>query len=116
MGDEVFTFDAADAIAVAEIENSALSATGASVTVARKVYDHELGRWVDPSHIIPGELCRINGIRPEPTTLNPDGVDGMTIFRIVSNDCDHDTGTSDLELNSYTLTEASAIAKLYRGR
>lgn len=116
MGDEVFTEARADAVAVVAIEDSRLSATAASVTVGRNVYDHELGRWVHPYQIVPGELCRINGIRPGADTLNPAGVDGSTIFRIVSNDYSTSSASSNLELNSYTLTEARAIANLTRKR
>lgn len=98
------------------IAESILRSTSASVTVARKVLDLYTGRYVKPFHIKPGHLCRVRGVKPTQDTLNPSGSDGSSVFRIVSNSYSTDSASSSLELNSYTITEAKAIADLVRAR
>jgi hypothetical protein len=106
-------FDAAaTTLAQERLDQSQLEASAAQATVARKVFDHYAGRWVPPYQVWPGFLCRISGVRARVDTLNPEATDGSAIFRIVSNDYSVDQGSSRLELNSYTLDEARAIANL----
>jgi hypothetical protein len=117
LGSDIWSSTAADRIGAQAIADSALRSTNASVTVARKVLDLYTGRYVKPFHIKPGHLCRVRGVRPTPDTLNPEGSsDGSSVFRIVSNTYSSESASSSLELNSYTVTEAKAIAELIRAR
>ncbi len=111
LGGSVFDAEAATR-AASVISDSKLQAAAARVTVSRKVFDHYTGRWVNPYKILPGYLCRVTGARSRHDTLNSQVVDGAAVFRVASNDYSADTGASQLELNSYTVTEARAIADL----
>ena len=94
----------------ARLAQSELEAGTAQVTVARKVYDHYTGRWVEPFQILPGYMCRVAGAPRRDDYLNEDQPDGACIFQIVSNDYSATSGSSRLELNSFTVDERRALA------
>jgi len=112
VGSRTWTADAT-ALAAGDISDSQLAATSATVNVAGKVLDTFTGRYVKPFQILPGYVCRVTGVRVQADTLNtgyqPDAAD----FRVVSNDYSESSGTSALELNSYTVDEARALATVY---
>lgn len=84
------------------------------LTVAGSVLDTTWGRRVKPWEIIPGELIRVRGVLPHVNALNPDGRDGITIFRIMAVTFRASTATAELELDSDPLTVTQAIADLTR--
>lgn len=105
----------ADRLGTATIEQSYLTANAAKARVSRKVKDNLTGRLVEPYMIRPGYLCRVRGKRPESVdALNPSLTTDSTVFRIASTSYRHSQGAVDLELNAYSLTEASAISSLAR--
>jgi hypothetical protein len=83
-----------------------------TLTIARRIYDHERGRMVDPWEIRPGNLIRVRGITPNPNSLNATIRDGVTVFQIVAKDYDTTSAASTLELDSYSPTVARALAAL----
>jgi hypothetical protein len=94
------------------LDEKELEAGTAQATVARKVFDHFTGRWVEPYNVLPGYLCRIAGVPPREDALNVGQVDGACIFKIVSNEFSTSSASSRLELNAYTVDERRAIANL----
>lgn len=87
-----------------------------TLTVARPILDRDRGTMVMPWEIKPGTLIRIRGIAPNANSLNVTTRDGVTVFRIVGVDFDASTATAQLELDSYPLTVARALAKLAKKR
>ena len=65
-----------------------------------------------PYQVLPSYLCRISGVRVQQDTLNSGDQPDAAIFRIVTNDYSADSDASSLELNSYTIDEARAIANV----
>ena len=98
--------------ATSHLEGSKLRASAAQATVARRVYDHFTGRWVQPWKVLPGYLARVSGVRARVGTLNDGATPESVTFRVVSNDYSVAAGASQLELNSYTVDEARALAQL----
>lgn len=114
VGHREWLVDAA-ALAAAAVTDSQLAATSATVGVAGRILDNFTGRWVKPFQVMPGYLCRVAGVRVQTDTLNTGYQPDAAVFRVVTNDYSADSGTSKLELNSYTLDESRAIALLSQG-
>lgn len=103
----------AEAAATLFLDANAAPPNAGTITVVEPVLDLMTGRWVHPSQVLPGQLCRVRGVQPQPDTLNPEAKqDGVTIFRIVSNTHDVDAGASTLELDTPVLDTDRAIADL----
>lgn len=84
------------------------------ITIARPITDLVLGRQVMPWELVPGKLIRVRGVRPTVDTLNPVGRNGVTIFRVKSVEFHASSGAADLELDTYTLSTARALAARLR--
>jgi len=87
-----------------------------TLTVASLIFDRLSGRWIPPSFIRAGGLIQVRGVQATPDALNANSPDGVTVFRIVSTEYDADAGVCKLELDSYTLAQANAIAALANAR
>lgn len=87
-----------------------------SLTVSRPVLDMDRGRYVMPWEIRPGALIRVSNVLPRIDSLNPTGRDGITVFKIAAVDFNASSATATLELDSYPLTVARAIAELSKRR
>lgn len=83
------------------------------LTIARPILDIDGGRMVMPWEIRPGYLIRVRGIAAKPGNLNATTRDGLTIFRIVSVEYSA-AGVAVLELDTYSNTEARALADLQK--
>lgn len=87
-----------------------------TLTVARPILDNDTGRMVQPWEIVPGGLIRVRGVNPRVDALNPDGRDGITIFRVISTEFNTDQASASLELDSYNRTIARQLAGLTTAR
>jgi hypothetical protein len=116
LGDEVWSPSMADRRGSSFLDAHAAAPNAGTLRVARRVFDRETGRWVAPWAIRAGELVRVRGVQPLPGSLNRETPDGLTVFRIVSVDFDADDAAATLELDTYTLTERRALARLMRLR
>jgi hypothetical protein len=87
-----------------------------TLIVARPILDLTSGRTVMPWEIRPGNLIRVRGVLPRVDALNATARDGVTIFRVVAAEFRASSATATLELDSYPLTVARALAKLAKGR
>jgi hypothetical protein len=83
-----------------------------TLTISRPIYDHQLGRMVEPWEIRPGNLIRVRGITPNTNSLNVTDSDGVTVFRIVAVDYDTGSASASLELDSHPLSVERALANL----
>jgi hypothetical protein len=83
-----------------------------TLTIARPILDRTDGKMAMPWEILPGELIRVRGVRPSIDSLNATDRDGVTVFRIVGTDFRASDAAATLELDSYPLTTARALAKL----
>jgi hypothetical protein len=104
----------AHALGESMLETSHLRSLSAQIEVERPVYDYFTHSWVGPDEIKSGYLCRVPGVRPDdPDTLNRGGSgQDSTVFRIVTSDFNVEERRASLDLNSYTVTEARALAAL----
>jgi hypothetical protein len=87
-----------------------------TLTVARPIVDLIGGGMVQPYEIRPGNLIRVRGVLPRVDSLNAQERDGLTVFRIIGMQYRASSGTAELELDSYPLTIAQALAALKRGK
>lgn len=87
-----------------------------TLTIARPVVDLVAGGMAQPYEIRPGSLIRVRGVLPRVDNLNATDRDGLTVFRIVGVTYRASDATAQLELDSYPLTVAQALAALKRGR
>lgn len=86
------------------------------LTLARQILDYDKGMLVDPWAVRPGGLIRVRGVSPEPNALNPDGRDGVTIFRVVAVTFRASDGTAELELDTDAYSTSQALANLQNRR
>lgn len=87
-----------------------------TLKVARPILDNLTGRMVMPWEILPGHLIRVQGVQPRVDALNPDGRDGVTIFKIVAVDFDTTGAAATLELDAQPRSVAAALARLHGKR
>lgn len=87
-----------------------------TLTIDRPILDRDTARMVAPWEILPGQLIRVHGVLPRVDALNAVARDGVTVFRIVAVEYSVDRATARLELDSYPVTVARALADLLRPR
>jgi hypothetical protein len=87
-----------------------------TLTISRPILDIEMGRQVMPWEIRPGNLIRVRNVLPRVDSLNASARDGVTIFKIAAVEFNAGTAAATLELDSYPLTVARAIANLSKRR
>lgn len=85
-----------------------------TLTIARPIADLQAGRMVSPWEIRPGTLIRVRGVLPRVDPLNATARDGVTVFRVVAVDYNQGSNSASLELDSYPLSVARAIARANR--
>jgi hypothetical protein len=85
-----------------------------TLTITQPTMDLVLGWKIQPWEIRPGNLIRVRGVNPHIDPLNATDRDGSTVFRVVSVEYDTATASATLELDSYSVTTAAAIARARR--
>jgi hypothetical protein len=114
LGDEVGSASNANAAADTFLSEHAGPYSVGTLTVARPIMDIN-GRTVMPWQIVPGKLIRVRGIEASHQITGAATWDGITVFRIVSVECNSD-GVATLELDMFTQTEARAMWVLAKKR
>jgi hypothetical protein len=114
LGDEAGSTAAAQQAAEQFLAEHTHPPNAGRLTIARPILDRDTGRMVQPWEIRPGHLIRIRGILPSVDSLNATTRDGTTVFKIASAEYAAATAAATLELDSYSLTTARAIADLQR--
>lgn len=112
MGDETGT--AAGAIRAADqflLEHAAPVNAG-RVQVTQPILDILGGRMVSPWEIRPGSLVRVRGVESQTDSLNSNGRDGLTIFKIAAMTYEASSATATLDLDTFAPTVARRIAQL----
>lgn len=84
------------------------------LVVTRPIVDYQTGRMVQPWEIRPGNLVRVRGVESYPDSLNPDGRDGLSIFRIAATSYSAADAAATLDLDSYAPSVARAVAAIVR--
>lgn len=92
--------------------NHAVPMNQGTLTVARPIMDLQAGRSVQPWEIKPGTLIRVRNVLPRIDTLNATGRDGITVFRVAAVEFNAGSCSATLELDSYPMTVARAVAQL----
>jgi len=87
-----------------------------TLTIASRIRDLVTGRMVEPWEIQPGELIRVRGVESYPDALNASSNDALTVFRIWSTTHSSDSGSVQLELDTYSRSEWNALARLANAR
>lgn len=114
LGDDVGTSANADRAGDQWLAERSTPPNAGRLTIARPIYDATAGRMVQPWEIRPGNLIRVRGVLPRPDALNASTRDGVTVFRIVSTEFDSGSASAVLELDSYSVSTARAIADTQR--
>jgi hypothetical protein len=96
------------------LADHASTGNAGTLTIARPVLDRDTGRMAQPWEIRPGHLVRVRGVMPRVDSLNTNTRDGVTIFRVVSTEYRQSDNAVQLELDSYSRTQAQALAELAR--
>jgi hypothetical protein len=110
LGDEVGTSANADRAGDQWLAERAAPPNAGRLTIARPIFDATWGRMVQPWEILPGQLIRVRGVLPRTDALNATTRDGVTIFKIASVEYGTDSASAVLELDSYALSTARALA------
>jgi hypothetical protein len=116
LGDEVG--NATNAVQVGDqfLAEHAVPLNTGSLTVSRPITDFQTGRQVMPWEIRPGHLIRVRDVMPRVDALNPNGRDGVTIFRVAGVEFNAAQASATLELDTYPATVARAVANLSKNR
>lgn len=83
-----------------------------TITVSRPIMDLQAGRAVQPWEIKPGHLIRVRNVLPRIDTLNATDRDGVTVFKVAAVEFSAGSCSASLELDSYPMTVARAVAEL----
>ncbi|MDP9145668.1 MAG: hypothetical protein M3N43_13430 [Actinomycetota bacterium] len=110
LGDDIGTSANADRAGDQWLAERASPPNAGRLTIARPIRDLVTGRMAMPWEIAPGQLVRVRGVLPRIDSLNATARDGVTIFRIVSVEYDTSSAAATLELDSYALSTARALA------
>lgn len=100
LGDEVASLDGAETAGDQFLGEHATSPVAGRLTIARRIFDADAGRWVDPWEIRPGYLIRVRGLEPKVSALSATARDGSTTFKIVATDYSVSEAAVQLELDS----------------
>lgn len=112
LSDEVGSSANATQVGANFLAEHAAAPNAGRLTIARPVRDLITGRVVMPWEIHPGELIRVKGILPHSDTLNMTTRDGVTTFKIAATEFRASSAAATLELDSYPLSTARALADL----
>lgn len=116
LGDEIGSLANAQRAGDQFLAEHAAAPNAGRLTIGRAVLDRIAGRMVQPWEIRPGHLIRGRGILPRGDALNASTRDGVTVFRVVSRTFTASRGVAELELDTYSLSTAQALATLQRQR
>lgn len=83
-----------------------------TLIVARPIYDLAYGRMVWPEEIKAGELIRVRDVMPRSAGLTATGRDGISVFRIASKEYAAPAASARLDLDTYSLSTARALAEV----
>lgn len=114
LGDEIGSAAAADKTGDEFLLDHRFAPNAGRLSVARRILDRWTGRMVDPWEIRPGHLIRVRGILPRVDALNASARDGTTVFKVATHEYSASAAAATLELDSYSLSTARAIADLQR--
>jgi hypothetical protein len=84
------------------------------LVIRRPIVDYRTGRMVMPRELRAGELIRVKGVESYPDSLNTDGRDGLTVFKIAATTYSSSDDSATLDLDSYAPSVARALAKIKR--
>ncbi len=84
--------------------------TRGTLTVARPIFDRELGRMVDPWELRPGSLIRVRDVQASVDALNATARDGVSVFKVVSVSFSAADAAAVLELDDFEVTTARLLA------
>lgn len=116
LGDEVGSLANAQRAGDQFLAEHAAAPNAGRLTIARPILDRIAGRYVMPWEIRPGNLIRVRGVLPRGDALNATVRDGVTVFRVVSRTYSASRAVAELELDTYALSTAQALAALQRQR
>jgi hypothetical protein len=84
------------------------------ITIARPILDRTTGRMTPPWALRAGQLIQVQGVQKPVGFLDSAQRDGATVFRIVSKEYSVATAAATLELDTFSVSTARALADLQR--
>lgn len=84
------------------------------LVIAQPILDIDAGRMVQPWEIRAGSLIRVRGVESYPNSLNNDGRDGLTVFKIAATSYSASEAVATLDLDAYAPSVARALRALRR--
>jgi hypothetical protein len=112
LGDEVGSLANATRAAQQFLTDHRTAPNQGRLTVARPIYDHDLGMMIQPWEIRPGKLIRVRGILASSDALNATSRDGVTVFKVIGVDYDTSSASAILELDSQPLSLTHLLARI----
>lgn len=116
LGDEASTAANANRVGNQYMTEHRFPVNAGRLTVTAPIVDNITGRSTQPWEIRAGSLIRVRGIESYPDSLNSDGRDGLTIFKIAATTYSASDNSATLDLDSYSPSVARAIADLRNQR
>lgn len=114
LGDEASTQANAHRVGDQFLEEHRFPVNAGSLVVRDPIIDHLTGRMVQPHAIRAGNLIRVRGVESYTDSLNSDGRDGLTVFRIAATNYSAADAAATLSLDAYSPSLARTLASLTR--
>lgn len=111
LSDEIGSRANADKLALEFLLNAANPPVSGTLTIGRRVYDADEGRYVDPWEIEAGHLIRVRELATDVDDLVENGRDGKCVFRIVNAPYNSTENTVTLELDAPPRTDTNELAR-----
>lgn len=111
ISDEIGSPDNAAKLALEFLLNSANPPVSGTLTIGRRIYDADEGRYVEPWEIEAGHLIRVRELATDVDDLVENGRDGKCVFRIVRAPYNVNENTAALELDAPPRTDVNELAR-----
>jgi len=111
LADEVGSQANADKVAAEFLLDHANPPVSGTLTIGRRIYDADQGRYVEPFDIEAGYLIRVRELVTDVDDLVDNGRDGKCVFRIVNAPYNSNENTAALELDAPPRTDENELAR-----
>ena len=120
LADEIGSQADADKFAAEYLLDHGTPPAAGTLTVARKIWDNDKGRLIEPYEIMPGHLLRVRELATEAGDLSTTSRDGRCVFRVTGMEYRQESRAATVELDappkSDEVTLAVEVSKRSRKR
>jgi hypothetical protein len=112
LGDEASTATNAHQVGDQFLAEHQYPVNAGRLTITGPIVDYLYGRMVNPWEIRAGSLIRVRGVAAYTDSLNSNGRDGLTVFKVAAVSYSASESAATLDLDSYAPSLARAVAKI----